>query len=59
MNPIFNEKSVFIYTMKSDTSLMEAIEKVFTPSGGNTIAFELWKRSYQPNPREQLIAKVR
>ena len=60
-SPVFNEKSIFVYTFGNKSLFQENFQKAFTNASGsdsNKITFELWKRSYQPNAREQIIAKV-
>ena len=60
-SPVLNEKFIFVYTFGNKSLFQEIFQKAFTSASGsysNKITFELWKRSYQPNATEQLIAKV-
>lgn len=56
-NPVFNHSTTHSYTMERNEPLQRLLLECFK-SKFDTISFELWKRHYYPNPRDQLIAKV-
>lgn len=58
-NPVFNHSTHHTFTMDNHSPLQGVLLQGFNSSSSpGEVIFELWKRHYYPNVRDQMIAKV-